>query len=80
MSALAPCRWIEACINEDIGSITTLEENLRNGVVLAKLARFFDPSTVKRIFEVCTIRIHMMAITQCGLMTREFLTYSIVRQ
>ncbi|KAI8349251.1 hypothetical protein B0O80DRAFT_501353 [Mortierella sp. GBAus27b] len=43
--------WIEACINEEIFSITTLEEGLRNGVVLAKLARFFDPPSVKRIFE-----------------------------
>ncbi|KAF9437665.1 hypothetical protein BGZ76_011706 [Entomortierella beljakovae] len=43
--------WIEACICEEIAPITTLEENLRNGVVLAKLARFFDPSSVKRIFE-----------------------------
>ncbi len=45
-------RWIEACINEEIDGITTLEESLRNGVVLAKLARYFDPTAVKRIFEV----------------------------
>ncbi|KAF9941677.1 hypothetical protein BGZ67_004251 [Mortierella alpina] len=43
--------WIEACINEEIDGITTLEESLRNGVVLAKLARYFDPTSVKRIFE-----------------------------
>ncbi|KAF9110510.1 hypothetical protein BGX27_006237 [Mortierella sp. AM989] len=43
--------WIEACINEEIDSITTLEESLRNGVALAKLARFFDPPSVKKIFE-----------------------------
>ncbi|KAF9365937.1 hypothetical protein BGX34_007437 [Mortierella sp. NVP85] len=43
--------WIEACIGEEIDAITTLEEGLRNGVVLAKLARFFDPPSVKRIFE-----------------------------
>ncbi|KAF9189282.1 hypothetical protein BGZ51_009729 [Haplosporangium sp. Z 767] len=43
--------WIEACINEEIDAITTLEESLRNGVVLAKLARYFDPVSVKRIFE-----------------------------
>lgn len=45
-------RWIEACINEEIDAITTLEESLRNGVVLAKLARFFDPTSVRKIFEV----------------------------
>ncbi|KAF9322348.1 hypothetical protein BG003_000019 [Podila horticola] len=43
--------WIEACINEEIDAITTLEESLRNGVVLAKLARFFDPTSVRKIFE-----------------------------
>ncbi|KAI1311958.1 hypothetical protein EDD11_003214 [Mortierella claussenii] len=43
--------WIEACINEEIDSITTLEESLRNGVALAKLARFFDPTSVRKIFE-----------------------------
>ncbi|KAG0317640.1 hypothetical protein BGZ99_006182 [Dissophora globulifera] len=43
--------WIEACIDEEIAAITTLEESLRNGVVLAKLARFFDPPSVRRIFE-----------------------------
>ncbi|KAF9123131.1 hypothetical protein BGW39_009238 [Mortierella sp. 14UC] len=43
--------WIEACICEEIDAITTLEESLRNGVVLAKLARYFDPPSVKRIFE-----------------------------
>ncbi|KAF9976681.1 hypothetical protein BGZ73_008078 [Actinomortierella ambigua] len=43
--------WIEACIGEEIDPITRLEESLRNGVVLAKLARSFDPSSVKKIFE-----------------------------
>ncbi|KAF9412598.1 hypothetical protein BGZ94_000998 [Podila epigama] len=43
--------WIEACIGEEIDSITTMEESLRNGVVLAKLARSFDPTSVKKIFE-----------------------------
>ncbi|KAG0237507.1 hypothetical protein BGW42_000717 [Actinomortierella wolfii] len=43
--------WIESCIGEEIDPITRLEESLRNGVVLAKLARSFDPSSVKKIFE-----------------------------
>ncbi|KAF9140975.1 hypothetical protein BGX30_005666 [Mortierella sp. GBA39] len=43
--------WIEACICEEIDAITTLEESLRNGVVLAKLARYFDPPSVRKIFE-----------------------------
>ena len=43
--------WIEACIEEEIGAITDLEEQLRNGIILAKLARFFEPTCVKRIFQ-----------------------------
>eukprot|EP00158_Paraphelidium_tribonemae_P005840 Partr_v1_DN27551_c0_g1_i1_m30118 putative IQ motif containing GTPase activating protein len=43
--------WIEACINDNIGQITDLDESLRNGVVLAKLAKFFEPAVVRRIFE-----------------------------
>ncbi|KAI3643911.1 hypothetical protein MP228_010075 [Amoeboaphelidium protococcarum] len=43
--------WIEACIGEDIGAITDLDNKLRNGIVLAKLAKFFEPTAVKRIFE-----------------------------
>ena len=46
-------RWIEACIKEELPSTTELEENLRNGVYLAKLANFFCPEQVsyKKIFD-----------------------------
>ncbi|RHZ44562.1 hypothetical protein Glove_718g20 [Diversispora epigaea] len=43
--------WIEACIAEEIDPIVILEESLRNGIVLAKLARSFRPSVVGKIFE-----------------------------
>ncbi|KAJ3403889.1 hypothetical protein HDU80_003535 [Chytriomyces hyalinus] len=46
--------WIEACINEEIALTTDLEEEMRNGIVLAKLARSFHASSVKKIFEVTT--------------------------
>ena len=36
----------------DLGAITQMEENLRNGVMLAKLAKHFAPEVVKKIFEV----------------------------
>ena len=39
-------RWIEACIGEEIAASTELEEALRNGVVLAKLAHFITPDRV----------------------------------
>ena len=39
-------RWIEACIGEEIPASVELEEGLRNGVVLAKLAHFITPDKV----------------------------------
>ena len=44
--------WIEACIKEQIAPIEQLDEELRNGIVLARLARTFEPTAVKKIFEV----------------------------
>ena len=38
--------WIEACIDEQIPASVELEEGLRNGVVLAKLAHFITPDKV----------------------------------
>ncbi|KAL7746295.1 iqgap- protein [Sorochytrium milnesiophthora] len=43
--------WIEDCIQEELPPITQLDEGLRNGVALAKLARAFEPELVKKIFE-----------------------------
>lgn len=47
------CRWIEACLDEDLPPTTELEEGLRNGVYLGKLATFFAPKMVsaKRIYD-----------------------------
>ena len=47
------CRWIQACINEELPPTTELEEGLRNGVYLAKLGHFFAPQVVslKRIYD-----------------------------
>lgn len=45
-------RWIEACIGQDIGSVTELDDNLPYGIVLAKLGKFFQPVIVRKIFEV----------------------------
>lgn len=36
---------MEACLREKLPSTTELEENLRNGVYLAKLAHFMDPES-----------------------------------
>ena len=46
-------RWIESCIREELPSTYECEENLRNGVYLAKLSNFFCPEKVpfKRIFD-----------------------------
>ncbi|KAK2707604.1 ras GTPase-activating-like protein IQGAP1 [Artemia franciscana] len=47
-------KWIEACIREELPAIGDLEENLRNGVYLAKLGNFFAPGIASRtkIFDV----------------------------
>ncbi|XP_060091819.1 ras GTPase-activating-like protein IQGAP2 isoform X1 [Heteronotia binoei] len=47
-------RWIEVCLNEELPPTTELEEGLRNGVYLAKLAKFFAPKLVsdKKIYDV----------------------------
>lgn len=44
---------MEACLEEDLPTTTELEEGLRNGVYLGKLANFFAPKmvTVKRIYD-----------------------------
>uniref|UniRef100_A0AAQ4RP73 IQ motif containing GTPase activating protein 2 n=1 Tax=Gasterosteus aculeatus aculeatus TaxID=481459 RepID=A0AAQ4RP73_GASAC len=46
-------RWMEACLEEDLPPTTELEEGLRNGVFLGKLANFFAPKMVseKRIYD-----------------------------
>ncbi|KAG8130998.1 putative Ras GTPase-activating-like protein [Naja naja] len=36
-------RWMEVCLDEELPPTTELEEGLRNGVYLAKLAKFFAP-------------------------------------
>jgi len=42
--------WIERCIEEKIDS-KQFEEQLRRGIVLAKLARIIQPGVVKKIFD-----------------------------
>ncbi|XP_064903441.1 ras GTPase-activating-like protein IQGAP2 isoform X3 [Columba livia] len=47
-------RWMEVCLKEELPPTTELEEGLRNGVYLAKLAKFFAPNVVsdKKIYDV----------------------------
>ncbi|ORX84099.1 hypothetical protein BCR32DRAFT_218164 [Anaeromyces robustus] len=42
--------WIERCIDEKINS-KEFEEQLRRGIVLAKLAKIIQPGVVKKIFD-----------------------------
>ncbi|XP_017307303.1 ras GTPase-activating-like protein IQGAP2 [Ictalurus punctatus] len=46
-------QWMEACLEEELPSTTELEEGLRNGVYLGKLAKFFAPKLVsdKKIYD-----------------------------
>ena len=49
-------QWIEGCLGEELGfGVVEMEERLRNGVVLARLAQVWDRASVRRIFDVCTI-------------------------
>ncbi|ORX96397.1 hypothetical protein K493DRAFT_350827 [Basidiobolus meristosporus CBS 931.73] len=43
--------WIETCIKEEIPPIDKIEEGLRNGIIIAKLAQAYEPDCVKRIFD-----------------------------
>jgi Ras GTPase-activating-like protein IQGAP2/3 len=47
-------QWIEGCLGEELPfGVVEMEEGLRNGVVLAKLARVWEgEAVVKRIYEV----------------------------
>ncbi|KAJ1963867.1 iqgap- protein [Dipsacomyces acuminosporus] len=44
--------WIEACINETLPDIEILEDSLRDGVSLAKLAKTFCPEAVGKIYQL----------------------------
>ncbi|KAJ2709774.1 iqgap- protein, partial [Coemansia spiralis] len=44
-------QWIEACIAEELPSVGDLEDSLRDGVALAKLARTFCPEAVGKIYQ-----------------------------
>lgn len=54
-------RWMEACLGEELPAPTELEEVLRNGVVLAKLAHRFAPDAVslKKIYDPEQHRYHV---------------------
>ncbi|XP_043257073.1 ras GTPase-activating-like protein IQGAP1 [Colletes gigas] len=47
-------KWMEACLRETLPPTTELEENLRNGVYLAKLAHFMAPETLplNKIYDI----------------------------
>ncbi|KAJ2741985.1 iqgap- protein [Coemansia sp. BCRC 34301] len=43
--------WMEACIGEELPGISTIEDSLRDGVALAKLAQKFCPEAVGKIYQ-----------------------------
>jgi Ras GTPase-activating-like protein IQGAP2/3 len=46
-------QWIEGCLGEELGfGVVEMDEGLRNGVVLARLAQVWDRATVRKIFDV----------------------------
>ena len=57
-------QWIEGCLGEELGfGVVEMEQQMRNGVVLAKLVRTFEPSMVRRIYEVCMISRQLMTLS-----------------
>lgn len=60
-------RWIEACVDEELPQTTELEENLQNGVILAKLGHFFAPKVVplRRIYDKDLTRYKVRTIKLC---------------
>jgi Ras GTPase-activating-like protein IQGAP2/3 len=50
-------QWIEGCLDEELEfGVTEMEEGLRDGVVLAKLARVYEgEAIVKRIWTVSAV-------------------------
>ncbi|PIA15757.1 RasGAP-domain-containing protein [Coemansia reversa NRRL 1564] len=43
--------WIEACIGESLPEVSEIEDSLRDGVAMAKLARTFCPEAVGKIYQ-----------------------------
>ncbi|KAG0713538.1 Ras GTPase-activating-like protein IQGAP1 [Chionoecetes opilio] len=58
-------KWMEACIEEELPEAGELEEQLRHGVYLAKLAHFFAPDTVplRRIYDGDLMRYRVSGVT-----------------
>lgn len=58
-------KWIEDCIGEPLPPTTELEECLRNGVYLAKLAHRFQPHAVplKKIYDIDQTRFREGGLT-----------------
>ena len=68
MHVVAALRWIEACIGEPVPPTVELEEGLRNGVVLAKLAHFVCPQLLplKKIFDADLSRYQVLTLRWGG--------------
>lgn len=66
---------MESCLGEEIPPIVQLEDRLRNGVILARLAKVFAPELVPRIFEAEKLQFRhsdninrfFRFVNQCGL-------------
>lgn len=72
------CRWMEACLEESLPPTTELEEGLRNGVYLGKLANFFNPKLVsaKKIYDrdQARYKVHLSPSLNLSDQATDFLT------
>lgn len=55
------CRWIEACIEDELPPTTELEEALRNGVILGRLGHFYAPDILplRKIYDRDQAKYHV---------------------
>lgn len=60
-------QWIEGCLGEELGfGVVEMEDEMRNGVVLAKLVRVFQgEQAVRRIYEVLFLFSLLLVSAQC---------------
>lgn len=60
--------WMEACLGEELPPPTELEENLRNGVLLARLGHRFAPDAVPpaRIYDPQQTRYRVRGVGPIG--------------
>ena len=60
-------QWIEGCLGDELPfGVVEMDEGLRNGVVLARLAQVWDGASVRKIFDVSPLSIFFLCSCRTG--------------